>query len=285
MSDLALERRLANEGYVVVALLDPDGVAAVKRVIDGLGPAPGDPGHGLFNDSWSTDTAYKRALSDGLDNIFAPVIDALFVDHTPLIWGTSVKYPGTEGSVAAHRDPTFVDEERFRSVGVWCALNDVAEEDGTLEILPRSHRSETTIRVHQSEGNLYPDIDLNSRDLLRSVRLQAGSAIIYDHSLIHRSGPNLRTRPRVVAMSHLVPVAARSTYAVPLDETTAAVIEAGSDFYLEHQVNHLDIPQVISSHRIISTIPVTGGPGSFPTPRGFNRLRGRFRAEDVQPDR
>lgn len=183
--------------------------------------------------------------------------------HRPLIWGTSVKWPGESGVVGAHRDPTFVDERRFRSVGIWCAVDEVDRSRGTLEVLPGSHRPDGEVRVHQSEHNLLPTLRPEVEQRFEAIPLGAGEAIVYDHSLVHRSGPNRGPNARVAVMTHLVPDEAEARYAVPVGAGRAAVLAVDQEFFLTEQVNQLDVEAVLRSHPTLSTVKDPPGFGTL----------------------
>lgn len=247
----------------MVRMLDASTARRLGDRVDADGPAPGDPRTGLFNDSWTTDRSFTRTRSAEFAAAFAPAVANLFVDHHPLIWGTSVKWPGAEGEVGPHRDPTFVDEHRFRSVGVFCALHDLDIGRGTLEVLPRSHRPDLGVRVHQSEHNLIRTLRPDDERRFVVVPLDAGEAIVYDHSLVHRSAVLDGDRPRVVAMTCLVPASADVRYAVRIGDGKAAVLEVDADFFLDHRMNVLDVDAILRSHRTSSTVQERPGFGTI----------------------
>lgn len=264
---MALESRLDEDGYAVIRLLDDHGCDAVRSLRSELGPAPGDRNEGLFNDSWSTDRSYTRRLSRGLGAIFAEPVQQRFIGHRPLIWGTSIKWPGPAGTVPAHRDPTFLDERRFRSVGLWCAIEPIGEDSGMLEVLPASHRPTEEVRIHQSPRNLCPDLPDNVQRRFRPVALEPGQAIVYDHSLIHRSGPNRSDRPRAVVMSHLVPADATPWYAVTTGPGQASVLEVDEEFFLGSKVDELDVAAAVAARSLVCTVADPGSAQASSDPR------------------
>lgn len=250
-ADAALQAELERSGYVVVPLLTSEQVAAVLALLASTGVAPGDPQQGLFNDSWSIDREHTARRSAALADIVGSSVDRLAPDHRALIWGTSVKWPGEAGAVVAHRDPTFVDERSHRSVGVWCALEPLGPETGTLIVHPGTHRASTRVRVHQSSRNLRPDLDLRTSGV--AVCLEPGAAIVYDHSLLHGSRAIAGERPRVALMSHLVPLAADVRYAVPVGEHRAAELHVDPGFFVRTQMDQLDVPALLAAHPTVST--------------------------------
>lgn len=249
-----LRRQLEVDGYAVVPLLDADGVAEVRAVHDRFGPAPGDPQTGLFNDTWSTDPHYKRQLSAALFAVMAPASRAALPDARFLGWTSIMKWPGPDGTVVAHRDPTFVDEPLVRSLGIWCALDDLDEEQGTLMVVPGSHRSARHVRPHQDPANLCPSIALDGTGAAIAVPMPAGSAIVYDHALIHGSGPNRTNRVRTVVTGLAVPPDAAASYALRVG-TEVVLVEIDAAFFLEHEIDALDVEAVLERRRIVRSLP------------------------------
>lgn len=238
---------LRDRGYVTVDLLDEVELQEVRAVRNRLGVAPGDPRTGLFNDTWSTDTGYKRAVSEAMDRVFAPAVQRVLPDHRSLGFVHIVKWPGEAGDVVAHRDPTFVDEDRFRSMMVWCALDDVTVETGALWVVPGSHRAATGVRGHQCEENLYPEVSADRPRYAVPLELRAGSAVLYDHALVHTSGPNRSSDERVAIAGVLVPDSAAPRYAVPNGPAELSTVAIDEQFFIDHRLSHLDPDAVAAS--------------------------------------
>ncbi|WP_421121232.1 phytanoyl-CoA dioxygenase family protein [Aquihabitans daechungensis] len=251
--DPVLEAQLASDGYVIVDLLDAGACEAARALCARLGPAPGDRRDGLFNDSWSTDRTHTRRLSEGLWAIFAPAVRERFVGHRSLICGTSVKWPGEAGVVPAHRDPTFLDEARYRSVGIFCAIEPIGVDRGPLEVLPGSHRTSGEVRVHQSPRNVCADLAEDVERRFRPIPLAQGQAVIYDHSLLHRSGQP-QHRARAAAMCQLVPDGATPWYAVATEPGVAAVLEVDEEFFLGNKLDQLDSDAVVATCPLVRTV-------------------------------
>lgn len=244
--DPDLQRRYERDGYVTVQLLDAERLEAVTAVRREHGSAPGDPRTGLFNDTWSTDRSYTREVSSALHEHLDGPVDDLLVDHRILGFVHIVKWPGESGRVPAHRDPTFVDEQRFRSVAIWCALEDLGPDDGALRVVPGSHLLDSGVRVHQAEHNLFPQVDEHAAELSIPVPLQAGWAVVYDHRLIHLSDPTRRDHERTVIAGVMTPREAEAVYSVHGPEG-AVTVAIGPDFFLDHQLDALDVEDLLRS--------------------------------------
>ena len=252
--DEELQQRFEQDGYVTAQLLDDEGIQAARELRRRLGPAPGDSGSGLFNDTWSTDEAYKREVIGGLTALVAPRLAVLLVDHRPLGIVHIVKWPGDSGRVVAHRDPTFVDETHHRSVGVWCTLHDLTADEGPLRVIPGSHRLPSGVRVHQSPENLYPEVDSVVDEVSVPVPLRPGEALLYDHRLIHLSEANRTEQERVVVGGIVVPASVQAIYAVQTP-SGARCVQIEPEFFAEHRLDQLDVDRVMSSCPDLGPVP------------------------------
>lgn len=245
----------------MVPFASPAAVERIRALRAAAGPAPGDPCTGVFNDSWATDRGYKAVMAKGLHDSLADAVEETFCDQRVLGWSLLVKWPGTRGTVVAHRDPTFVDERRFRSVGVWCAIDDTNEANGPLRVVPGTHGHDPRIRPHQATENLCPDIEGDVGEVAVPLTVTAGTAIVYDHSLVHGSGPNHTTRERVAAVGLLVPNDAEPFYGVVGPQGRVSLVAIGPEFFIDHQLDRLDVDEVRRTHGTFgSALPGTRTP-------------------------
>ena len=80
-----------------------------------------------------------------------------------------------------------------RMVQTWCPLiHDATEENGTIEVLPGSHKQGIARQRWTSEGTGYALVD---REVVaeytpKALPLPVGSMLFFDGHLIHRSGKN-----------------------------------------------------------------------------------------------
>lgn len=202
---------LAKQGFAVLPQrLDRDLVDALSALYDGVRREAGDTSGGRFTPSMTiTRPDLRSRLWDGVTAIAAPVVDPVFEPgHTEVMGGSFVLKPASPDSIRnPHQDPSTFDESRHVGISIWIPLTDSTLENGTLHLLPGSHRMGNDIRP--------PDVanftdEVAGRALAESVpvELERGQMLVIDGAVIHHSPPNLSAEDRVACIVALRPVGA-----------------------------------------------------------------------------
>lgn len=204
--DSALQSDLDRDGFVVVPFLDADEVASLLARFDELGPGPGDVQRACESSFHSYDRDYKLRVDAALRPVMGPRLEAMFDRQRMLPFNYIVKWPGALSGFGLHPDLTLVDERRFRSVEIWCALTRTTEQNGAIWMVPGSHQWMPTLRgIHRFptgyEGVARRVIARHSVPIL----LEPGEAVVFDHATLHFSPPNRTDEPRIVAINDLIP--------------------------------------------------------------------------------
>jgi hypothetical protein len=205
-----LEQDYARDGFVVVPVLDPAQVEAIcaeavavcrgdRGAVDGAVPAGADEDdldvlrrylcihfpHKLS--PALLDVARLPAVVDLLTRLVGPNVKLV---QSMLF----VKSEGRPGQ-AWHQDEYFIPSRDRSLTAAWIALDDATVENGCLWVIPGSHRA----------GVLYPDRETDDArfDCTREaygfayreqdavpVEVPAGSVVLFDGYLLHRSLPN-----------------------------------------------------------------------------------------------
>jgi phytanoyl-CoA hydroxylase len=204
-----------RDGYVVLdRALSPTEVAAINEeavrlcrgergaVRGGHQAEPGEPDEALF----------RRYLCIHMPHKVSPVMleamrQPVIVDALTQIIGPNVKamqsmlFIKSEGKPgqAWHQDEYFIPSRDRSLTAAWIALDDATVENGCLWVLPGSHRP----------GVIYPDREHDDvrfdctveaygfpyhEEEAVPVELPAGSAILFNGYLLHRSLPNTTAR-------------------------------------------------------------------------------------------
>lgn len=222
------EARFEREGFVVLPLLAADEVAALRRTAMELHP----DGSGFQTDVEHSDAATRDRIEALLAPVWARHQPRLLDDHRVFMSSFLVKWPGPDSDLYLHADTTYVDEERFRSLAFWVALDDADDQlgNGPLLVLPGSH----LLTEEYRGSNVVPSYRGRDDELLAqavSVPVQAGDVVVMDNRLLHASGPNRASAPRVAVAGATVPAEADLVHVVDVGDGLVGVLRVDDEFY------------------------------------------------------
>lgn len=235
-TDPGLEAAFRADGVVVVDLLDAPGVAATRdRFAELEHELHGDSpfAQGFHTTLYDGRADYRLAVRQVIEGALRPRLDALLVDHQVLFANFVTKLAGGE-AVPHHLDWTFVDEDRFASVTVWCPLEDTDAHNGTLGVVVRSHDAVDFIRpVNRRDYEMHAAVSDGVEEL---YPLQAGQALVMDNRMVHFSPPNRSDATRVVAACVVAPRQAPIVHHWVDDEEQLFRLELERDFFLSYDI-------------------------------------------------
>ncbi|WCO65884.1 phytanoyl-CoA dioxygenase family protein [Iamia majanohamensis] len=232
----AADAALRREGYVVVDLVD---AGTVERLRDLCVAVHAEPRSGWASDFYTGDPETKRAVHEAIGRELRGAVDRDFVAHASLLHNFVVNWPGPDGGLVLHQHSSVVDERRYRSVVVWCALTPSTEANGTLHVVPRSHLLQRGPRPEQAGSWAEDHEERLLRDHLVSVELEPGQAIVFDNQLLHCSFANTTTSPRLTAVAIVLPTAAEPCY-YEAAGPRVRVHRLDPEFFLETQPGQLE---------------------------------------------
>ncbi|REJ66803.1 MAG: phytanoyl-CoA dioxygenase family protein [Planctomycetota bacterium] len=154
---------------------------------------------------WFYELATSRRLLDTVEQVVGPDV---------VLWGGSIsnKPPHSSGFFSWHQDEKYWHlEPQGRAVVAWLALSTVDEQNGCLKYLPGTHRKGEVAH----EMTYHPDnylrrgqqiVDATQLDEAVSIVLRPGEMSLHHGLVIHGSGPNESSRPRLgVNITYLPP--------------------------------------------------------------------------------
>jgi hypothetical protein len=154
------------------------------------------------------------------------------VEHEPFLRNYLCKWPGDDSDLYLHRDWMYVDEVgEARTYVVWIPLVDVTSANGPLQVLPRSHRIDRSLRGSHLNAPWVADDDL-VRHRLVSVTARVGEAVVFDNALVHCSPVNAEARPRLVAAVALRPPGAPLVHHRGNEDGSASRWEVDEAFFV-----------------------------------------------------
>lgn len=148
IKDERLEKIMDKDGYFVVkSFLTGQQLQALENLYAEYRPTDEINKYGFYASTFSSNIDYRQRLKQEIPNIFKPSLEKMFKDYKFIGANFILKIPGGNSRLEIHQDTTLVDESRFTPVNVWCPMVDVNVENGTLYLIPGSHRFFNNIRI------------------------------------------------------------------------------------------------------------------------------------------
>lgn len=230
--DADLQAEFEEIGYVVVDLLSADRAQALLEVARDVHPEK--PESKTWEcDFYSDDLEVKRRVAEAIKTTVQESVDQHLVDHETFIHNFVVNWPGRDGGLELHQHSSVTDENEFRGVVIWLALTETSLANGTLNVVPKSHR---VLNHHKAERTPEWFEGLHEHLLdnhLEAVTLQPGQALVFDNAVLHNSFANVTDEPRMTAVIAVAPRKAALRYYDYVDDGTVKIYELSPEFFLE----------------------------------------------------
>jgi len=102
----------------------------------------------------------------------------------------TVKCGETGLSFAWHQDSGYVGFEHKPTINLWCALDDMSEENGTLYLLPYSRAGTREVQPHRAKEGSNDQVGYFGDDPGDPLIVPAGTIVAFESTVFHRSGAN-----------------------------------------------------------------------------------------------
>ncbi len=229
IKDPEVAHALARDGFVRLGvILTAEEVArgqeifaeAVRRMNRPIGDA-------WFHTILIPEDDVREFITQELEVLLAPKIAAV-IDQEQLELmrlDFSVKPPSTNNEPGPHQDYALVDEREATSFYAWIPLVDMNEFNGTLHVVPGSHRYTNMIRSFHVPSTFDEVLDSVRAAALRFDCL-AGELILMVSGVIHFSPPNSSDEVRLAAHGMLAPSKIPLKFYFSDDQTPVGKVEA-----------------------------------------------------------
>ncbi len=192
------QEQFERDGYLVLPFYNEAEIAELKKLYLDIQPKEFE---GFFPSTFSSDNNYRTKADIEIRRICDRSVQKYLEDVKVICGCFLVKTPVPESAMCVHQDMTLVDESKYSGINIWVPLLDLNNENGTLEVLPGSHRIFPTYRGATITG-IYEECVDEVRKYLIKVYPKAGEAIIFDQSIIHFSEANRSKEDRIVTNTY-----------------------------------------------------------------------------------
>lgn len=196
--DKAHQAQFERDGYIVLPFYNAAEIEELTGLYKRLHPKDEK---GFFPSTFSSDKNYRIEADKTIRRVCERSIADYFQDIKVMCGSFIVKTPVPESAMCVHQDMTLVDESKYTGINIWVPLIDLNDENGTLEVLPRSHRIFPTYR-----GSSIPEFFGSCPEYVKRYMIKvyprAGEAVIFDQSIIHYSQANRSNDIRIVTNTY-----------------------------------------------------------------------------------
>ncbi|HLP52783.1 MAG TPA: phytanoyl-CoA dioxygenase family protein [Chitinophagales bacterium] len=246
LQDDILEKQFQKDGYVQIPFITAEEVEGLKKKFFDLLPKSG--GNITVDDLGGDSNAitydftfidknieYKQAVYDVVTEYFKPHVAKWLADFRPII-ANYIRKQSETGEVPLHENWAFVDERKYTSVSIWCPLVDSFEENGTLQVVPGSHKRYGEVRGPMIPWELENIKHEIIKDYLVPMNLKAGNAVVLDDSIVHYSAINKTNQLRLAIQLILVPAEVPSIHYhmnPAKSKDNVEILEVDTEFYMQ----------------------------------------------------
>lgn len=252
-TDLALQKQFLSTGYIQVPMLSSLEINYLLDEINNLCPEDSFNPHldekyyiTYHCTSLDKNLDYRKKAFDLIKDVFEPYLKGFMPDFEILSCNFFIKPPYT-GMLRIHQNWPVLDLDDT-SVTLWCPLQDVDAHNGTLHLVPGSHKILPHIESIESTVGFPYFKDFENalvEKYLQPMTLKAGEGLIFDESLIHWTPANNSSKPRIAVQ----------ITAFPKDKTPVLYLcdkdhperfekfEISPDFYLTEDLNQHAVRQ------------------------------------------
>ena len=215
---------------------------------------------------WIDGLARREYILDIIEDLVGPDI---------LNWNATFRFKKPDGRAHAawHQDSMYIKLKPFLVIA-WLAVSAASSRHGCLKVIPGSHRWKLLEHAEGDDGDSILSraqyITENFDDSTAvEAELKPGQACLFNHRIIHASGPNVSGERRVGLLIDYLPTSAEKEG--PRD---SAMLVRGKDtfghFDLEEPpVGEATAQNIAQQRRALEMITSTMSEGSSFTPKGL----------------
>lgn len=246
-TDNKIEADFRKNGYVKLPFISEEEVESLKqKFFDTIAESGGQitdgetgiaDGRAITYDFTFIDKnpEYKRKVFDIITKEFKPVMDRILDNYRPII-ANYIRKQNEAGEVPLHENWAFADERKCSTVSIWCPLVDSTVKNGTLQVVPGSHK-----RFGEVRGPMIPwELDNIKKEIIENhlvpLETKAGDCVILDDSIVHYSAVNKTNDLRLAIQLICIPAEFLSIH-YHMDPSVSSeivdVLEVDVDFYMQ----------------------------------------------------
>lgn len=196
LKDAKLEEQINKEGYAIVDFLSGDEIENFKsEYFKRFGFIDRNPGR--FTTLQEVSVVEKQQVHQFIVQNVQNPLSRWLKDYIIPVSLFYTKKAFTSGDIDLHADTSLLLNHQLEPhYAFWVPLIDVDETNGTLTVIPKSHRIQRAFFSYSLGGYHKEHLDW-LRQFETPLKLKAGQAVIFDNNLLHNSTSNLSSFDRL----------------------------------------------------------------------------------------
>ena len=154
---------------------------------------------GLNSSHFNNEYSFNKKINDLLFKISETFLNENFTGYQNILAHFLIKNKNTKDYFNLHQDWGIVNEELYQTLHIWIAHQDTNKENGTLFLLPKSHRILNNLRSG-SIGIPFLELDYELKKNIHIINLRKGEVIVYNPAIFHGSFPNATNKSRIASL-------------------------------------------------------------------------------------
>lgn len=238
LKDNKLQSELDKKGFVCVDFLGATEVDDLKKVFSELhANRPEVPYDVLHTCQHSTDIMYRNEMNLKIEKIISPKLSKIFQNIQNTSYTFQIKGIGPKSELFVHQDWSFSrEDDGCRTYTFWIPLVKSTTANGTLSVIPGSHRTFDCIRGARVSTSLTGH-EQNVLSFMKPLTIEAGQLLLFDSALVHYSSANLSPEIRVSVMTNIIAGSCSMCLYFPSEENPIMITEyeVPTDFFLRYR--------------------------------------------------
>lgn len=230
-----LNEEYVQNGFVKIPFVEVGILEDLKKMLDSycsqVTHHHGQVFYSVFANSLDKNLVLKREINSILQDVF----QSTFMNYRTFAEMFLVKQPDSQ-PLELHQDWSYTHESSTPAATLWLPLQKTTKENGTLFLVPGSHRLFQNYRSGSLPSVRIPVDDLLEKQLV-TVEVEEGEAIIFHPAIFHGSHPNTGKpkQNRIVAACIILPETSQPLYFhQPPGENQLQSIELTDSVFFEH---------------------------------------------------
>ena len=198
-----VQKQFEENGYVLMDIFSERDIDSLQGIYDG-NKTGGD--RGLQLSVQDKDIGVIKNINCHTQGVSQDLFKKVLLDYDIIYSGFIAKVPEKPNEAGIHRDPTFVDENRYRTMVIWTPLIDVDETNGALYMIRNTNKNDQGYRFFDYGEYVYTTDEAEiQKEFGTLIRMKRGQSLIFDTTTLHFSLKNTTDITRVALSVILKP--------------------------------------------------------------------------------